>query len=262
MEMEPLFIAALQSSFLLGLIHGVNPCGHSWLVLTPFITGEKKGKRVAILTAAFLFGTALACLALGATLGTISGLLPPAASFWVEIGTSILLITIGILLLYDPEILHKHTHDHGHDHEHSGHHHDQHHCCAHHGDHHDHDHEHVTHHHSNNNSVTKKSGKKGKWLALSLFGIGFINMIIPCPTAAVMYGYALNSGSALTATLVFGSYAVSTAIAVGLVIYCIFRITTMAGRLQKDWVEPLIMRTAGVIIVIFSGYGLYNSLMA
>ncbi len=260
MEIEPLFIAALQSSFLLGLIHGINPCGHSWLVLTPFITGEKKGSRVAILTSAFLFGTALACLALGATLGTISGLLPPAASFWVEIGTSALLIIIGFLLLYNPEILHKHTHDHSHDHED----HDQHHCCGHHGHdhHHDHEHEHGACQHTCNDSVPTKAGTKGKWLALSLFGIGFINMIIPCPTAAVMYGYALNSGSALTATLVFGSYAVSTAIAVGLVIYCIFRITTMAGRLQKDWVEPLIMRTAGIIIVIFSGYGLYSSLAA
>jgi nickel/cobalt exporter len=31
----------------------------------------------------------------------------------------------------------------------------------------------------------------------------------------------------------------------------------MAGKLQKDWVEPLIMRVSGVIIIIFSGYGLY-----
>jgi nickel/cobalt exporter len=259
MDVEPLFIAALQSSFLLGLIHGVNPCGHSWLVLTPFITGEKKGSKVATLTAAFLFGTALACLALGATLGTISGLLPPAASFWVEIGTSVLLIIIGILLLYDPEILHKHTHDHSQEDE-DNHHHGQHHCCGQHND--DYDHNHVACHHFHNDSATPKSGTKGKWLALSLFGIGFVNMIIPCPTAAVMYGYALNSGSTLTATLVFGSYAVSTAIAVSLVIYCIFKITTMAGRLQKDWVEPLIMRTAGLIIVIFSSYGLYSSLVA
>ena len=85
-------------------------------------------------------------------------------------------------------------------------------------------------------------------------------MIIPCPTAAVMYGYALNSGSALPATLVFASYALSTAIAVGAVIYCIYRITTMASNLQKDWVEPLIMRSAGAIIVIFSGYGLYSAM--
>jgi len=251
MEMQSLYMAALQSSFLLGLIHGVNPCGHSWLVVAPFVTGEKNGKRVFSLTSAFLFGTAVACLALGATLGSISLLFPPSAAYWVEIATSLVLILIGLVLLYDPHILHSHGH---HDHDHS-HQHDHHH------DHHDH---HCSHGHQHgpscNHGPDLKKLTRKKWLAASLFGIGFVNMVIPCPTAAVMYGYALNSGSTLTATIVFGTYAVSTAIAVGLVIYCIFRITTMAGTLQKDWLEPLIMRSAGAIIIIFSGYSLYSSL--
>lgn len=241
MEMESLFIAALQSSFLLGLLHGVNPCGHSWLVLAPFVSGEKKGTRVTKLTASFLIGTALACLVLGATLGTISMLLPPAASYWVEVITSVLLMLVGVILLYDPEILHKHTHDHCHEPEH----------------HHDHHHNHCQCSHTA--STTGRTTKK--WLALSLFTIGFVNMVIPCPTVAVMYGYALNSGNTLAATMVFGSYALSTALAVALVIFCIFKITTIAGRLQKDWVEPLIMRSAGCIIIIFSGYGLYTAMI-
>ena len=257
MEIDSLFIAALQSSFLLGLIHGVNPCGHSWLVLAPFVTGEKNGNKVSVLTFSFLLGTGFACLALGATLGTISLLLPPSANFWVEVGTSVLLVVIGLVLLYDPHILHSHAHDHPHDHDHHHHTHENHSATLHTSC--GHSHCHHDHHQPQSHSHT---GKKHKWLALSLFGIGFVNMIIPCPTAAVMYGYALNSGSTLTATLVFGSYAISTALSVGAVIYCIFRITTMAGRLQKGWVEPLIMRTAGVIIVIFSGYGLYSVMAA
>lgn len=103
----------------------------------------------------------------------------------------------------------------------------------------------------------KKFTKSRKMLPLALFGIGFVNMIIPCPTAAVMYGYALNSGHILTATLVFTVYAVSTAIAVGGVIYLMFKATSMASSLQKEWVEPLIMRIAGLVIVVFSGYGVY-----
>lgn len=253
MELEPLFLAALQSSFLLGLIHGVNPCGHSWLVLAPFVTGEKRGSRVITLTSAFLIGTALACLALGATLGTVSMMMPPGADYWVEVSTSVLLMLVGIVLLYDPHILHSHDHDHDHDHDHGkdhahGHHHHDHHS-----------------HHQHDCSCAKKHtplSPTRKWLAISLFGIGFVNMIIPCPTAAVMYGYALNSGSTLTATLVFGSYALSTAIAVGLVIYLIYRITTMASQLQKSWVEPLIMRSAGAVIVIFSTYTLYTAVAA
>lgn len=249
MEMETLFLAAMQSSFLLGLIHGVNPCGHSWLVLAPFVTGEKRGRRVAYLTAAFVGGTGAACLVLGATLGSVSALLPSAASWWVDVVTSVILLLLGIVLLYNPEILHSHSHDHDHDH-----HHDHHGACEHHHD----TNGHLAHCHYGETS-TLKAEKEKKWLAPTLFGVGFVNMIIPCPTAAVMYGYALNSGSAVSATLVFGSYALSTAIAVGAVIYIIFRITNMAGRLQRTWVEPLIMRLAGLIIVVFSSYGLYSA---
>ncbi len=246
MEMEILFLAALQSSFLLGLIHGVNPCGHSWLVLAPFVTGEKRGRRVALLTAAFVGGTAVACLVLGATLGTISSFLPPTASWWVDVVTSLVLLILGVALLYNPELLHSHGH-HEHDHHHE-HHHEEH--------HHHHGHDHNVH----EGQCIQPIDRQKKWLAPSLFGIGFMNMVIPCPTAAIMYGYAINSGSAVDATLVFGSYAIATAITVGAVIFVIFKVTTMAGKLQKDWVEPLIMRLAGLIIIVFSGYGLYSTL--
>lgn len=247
MEMGTLFLAALQSSFLLGLIHGVNPCGHSWLVLAPFVTGERRGRRVALLTAAFVGGTAVACLVLGATLGAVSSVLPPEASYWVDLSTSLILFVLGAALIYNPELLHSHSHDHDHGHSHHGH--ESSHKCDHGG----HDH----HHHSHGSAPVNKDKK---WLVPTLFGIGFVNMIIPCPTAAIMYGYALNSGSAIAATLVFASYAIATAISVGGVIYLIFRVTTMAKSLQKNWVEPLIMRIAGTIIVIFSGYGLYTVL--
>jgi len=247
MEIETVLAAAIQSSFLLGLIHGVNPCGHSWLVLAPFVTAEKKGHKVLMLTCAFLAGTALACLLLGASLGAVSTLIPSTAGVWVEGATSLILLVIGILLLYDPHILHSHEgHEHEDHHEHGkG-------CCT-------------PHSHS-----PERSGFSGKLksllnnqksLPLTLFGIGFVNMIVPCPTAAVMYGYALNAGSAFTATLVFGTYAVSTALAVGVVIYFIFKVTSMASSLQKDWVEPLIMRVAGLVIVVFSSYGLYHTIV-
>ena len=271
MEMETLLAAAIQSSFLLGLLHGVNPCGHSWLVLAPFISGERKGSRVTMLTIAFLTGTALACLMLGATLGTVSGLMPASAGTWVEAVTSGVLIVIGFLLLYNPHILHNHDHHHDHDHHHG--HDDQHHHHHddHHGHHHldDHDRHHESHEHGCHSCGTGENHGKRAWvkrlsssarfLPMALFVIGFVNMIVPCPTAAVMYGYALNSGSTWTATVVFGAYAASTALAVGGVIYLIFKATSMASNLQKDWVEPLIMRLSGVIIILFSGYGLYGT---
>lgn len=250
MEIEVLLSAAIQSSFLLGLIHGVNPCGHSWLVLAPFVVTEKRGGAIALLTSAFLAGTGLACLVLGVSLGSISSLIPTSAGIWVEGGTSAILLGIGILLVYNPHIIHHHDHDHEHDHKHFDQAHEQHHCqqtehtdCS-----------------SGWSGKLRQLVRDKKSLPYALFGIGFVNMIIPCPTAAVMYGYALNSGNAWTATLVFGTYAISTAIAVAAVIYLIYRATSMAVSLQKDWVEPLIMRVAGLIIIVFSGYGLYHTL--
>ena len=244
MELETLLFAAIQSSFLLGLLHGVNPCGHSWLVLAPFVTGERDGGRVALLTIAFVSGTALACLALGASLGAISQLVPVSMGIWIEAGTSIILIILGILLIYNPHLLHHHNDDHEHEHHDEG----------------------GTHAHSHEDRGVLKNlqllAKNRQMLPFALFGIGFVNMVIPCPTAAVMYGYALNAGSTLTATLVFGTYAISTAIAVGGVIFVIFKATSMASSLQKEWVEPLIMRLAGGVIVIFSGYGLSQAFVS
>jgi len=253
MEFETILFAAIQSSFLLGLLHGINPCGHSWLVLAPFVTGEKNGARVALLSCAFLSGTALACLALGASIGAISKFVPLYMGTWVEIGTSVILIILGILLMYNPHLLHNHERDEHHDH------------CHGHGDEHDH-HECKTHSHSHDGHGSSgfryklhKLTRNNKLLPFALFGIGFVNMIVPCPTAAIMYGYALNAGSAFTATLVFGTYAISTAIAVGGVIFLIFKATTMANSLQKEWVEPLVMRISGGIIVLFSVYGIYQA---
>lgn len=254
MELETILVAAIQSSFLLGLLHGINPCGHSWLVLAPFVSGEKSGSRVTLLTAMFLGGTAVACLFLGASLGAISQVIPLSMGLWIEVITSVILILIGLLLLYDPLILHSHDHDHDHDHHEHDHSHN---CdCSHHHHYHSHTHEHGI------LDRIKSLTKNKRFLPPALFAIGFVNMIVPCPTAAVMYTYALNAGSVWNATVVFGTYAISTAIAVGAVIYLIFKATAMAHSLQKDWVEPFIMRFAGMIIIGFSGYGVYQGFIA
>ena len=240
MEFGTLLFAAIQSSFLLGLLHGVNPCGHSWLVLAPFVTGEKNGSRVALLTCSFLSGTALACIIIGASLGAISQAVPLSMGLYIDIGTSVILVVLGALLIYNPHLLHHHEHDHDHQTE-------KNHCHTHRG-----------------KSLIKKlhhlTADK-KLLPFALFGIGFVNMIVPCPTAAVMYGYALGAGNTFAASLVFVTYAFSTAIAVGGVILIIFKITSMASSLQKDWIEPLIMRTSGVVIVLFSAFGLFQAIV-
>ena len=238
MEFDNIFWVALQSSFILGLIHGVNPCGHSWLVLAPFVVGQKKGGKIAFLTAAFIMGTALACLALGLTLGAISQNIPASLQYWVEIGTAVLLIILGMVLIIKPHLLHHHEdHDHHHDHDH-GHTHDHHpHACP-------------TH------ACPAPLARNHKATGTALFGIGFVNMIIPCPTLAVMYTYALDSGSYINSSAIFTVYAIATGIAIAVVIYGIFRVTTLLKNLCQDWVEGAIMRTAGGLTIFFGVYSL------
>ena len=232
MELDQLFLLTIQSSFVLGIVHGINPCGHSWLVLTPFISGTRQGRRVAFLTISFLAGTTLACLLLGATLGAISVTIPPNISKWVENITSGILIILGIIMVVKPHILHHHDHDH--------------HC-------HNHNHQ--------KNIATKNTPimRHKKTTGATLFGIGFVNMIIPCPTVAIMYSFALESGSYAKSATVFGIYAFSTSLAVGAVIFGIFRITSLVRTLSQSWIEGAIMRTIGVLTIFFGAYSIYLS---
>lgn len=255
METSTLFFAAVQTSFLLGLLHGINPCGHSWLVLAPFVSGERKSRRVAGLTLSFVSGTILACLLLGVTIGAVSKFLPPILAPIIEIATAAILCILGILLIYDPHLLHNHDHDeeehsgdphcHGTETEQTGDHGSSACCCS----------------HPKKSSLTgrlRTMTKNQTLLAPALFLIGFFNMIIPCPTAAIMYTYAINSGSPLHGVAVFGVYALSTAVSVSIVVTLIFLITNMAGKLQKKWIEPLIMRFAGVVLIVFSAFELHH----
>jgi len=248
--MDSLFLVALQSSLFLGLIHGVNPCGHSWLVLAPFVAGDKSGKRVFSLTAAFIIGTTLGCLAIGLFLGTVSASLPESIRYITDLVTAGIIIILGAILIWKPHLLHSHDHDHGecdcsgHDHGHHKHDHHDHDCC----DSHEHGHHHAHKH-------TPLSAKRSTIWGLAT--LGFVNMIVPCPTVAIMYSYALDSGDAFSAVSVFASYALGTAIALAGVIFAIYKVTGLVRKLQKPWIEPAIMRTVGVMTIMFGVYTLY-----
>ncbi len=255
MNTDTLFLVALQSSMFLGLIHGINPCGHSWLVLAPFVAGDHSGRRVGILTASFIAGTSLGCLAIGLILGLLSTGLPDSIRTLTDLVTGGIIVVLGIILLAKPHLLHSHDHDHDEDGHH--HHHDCHDCHDHtHEHHHDHAHE---HHHDHHKHLPLSARRSTAW---GLGTLGFINMIVPCPTVAIMYSYALNSGNAIKSVAVFGIYAIGTGIALAGVIFAIFKITGLMRRLQRPWVEPAIMRTAGLLTVAFGTYSLYGNLIS
>nr|WP_287411838.1 sulfite exporter TauE/SafE family protein [Pseudodesulfovibrio sp.] len=239
MPLDSIFWVALQSSIVLGLVHGINPCGHSWLVLAPFVYGEKNGKRVFSLTSAFITGTSLACLIIGLTLGSISLAIPASFSFYIDIITFGVLLTLGLILIVKPSLLH--NHDHGHTHSHKN------------------EHEHTCQHSHGSCGHTHKAPSAHTITTWGLFSIGFVNMIVPCPTVAIMYTYALDSGSLLKGTMVFGAYAIGTAAALGTVIYAIYKAAGFVRTLEQDWVEPMVMRTAGVMTIAFGAYSLYTS---
>lgn len=300
MAFDHIFLIAIQSSLLIGLIHGINPCGHSWLVLAPFVLGEQNGKKVFSLTAAFILGTSLACLAIGLSLGALSISLPESIRSITDIITSGVLVLLGGVLIIKPELLHSHSHDHGHDHTHTcDHPHDHSHthtdsAASHHVDHADHacgcsthDHSHHDHadHHTHGSKHNHDHGHDNVHNACScahhtrdaqghdehgcgcshgpklktvtfwgLFVFGFMNMIVPCPTVAIMYSYALDSGSIFKSAAVFTSYALGTAIALAGVIYAIYKVSNAMRTLNRPWLEPLIMRIAGVMTITFGIY--------
>lgn len=234
MDFDSIFLVAIQSSLFLGLIHGINPCGHSWLVLAPFVYGEKDGKRVFSLTAAFASGTAIGCLIIGLTLGSLSMTIPESVAYIVDLVTMGILLLLGSILLIKPKILHNHDHDHNHNHDH---HYEHGHACS---------------------CGSHARGAVGSVTAWGLFSLGFVNMIVPCPTVAIMYKYALDSGSVFKGVAVFASYAFGTAVVLTAVIYAIYRAVSFVRTLEQDWVEPLVMRSAGLMTIGFAIYSYTN----
>lgn len=216
---DNVFWVVAQSSFLLGIFHGIMPCGHSWLVLAPFVVGERSAKKVSFLTFFFLLGTTFACILLGLSLGAISEIIPQEFSHIVDLITAIIIIVLGFLLLLKPDIIHRSEKG----------------ACN------------CGHHHSKCSNVPLVK----KFAGVSLFSIGFINMIVPCPTAAVMYTYALKSESYFNSVMIFLIYAIATGLAVSMVIWGIYKALSFVRGLEKEGVDLLITRWAGVITIIF-----------
>lgn len=222
-----LFLVALQSSFVLGLIHGVNPCGHSWLVIAPLVVGDRNGRRAFVLTASFLAGTSLACLILGLSLGAVGLAIPAVVQRLVDLAVAGIVVLLGAALLVNPDLLHHHEHG----------------CAA--GP-------------DGAACAAAGGGRLARAVAASspagLFAVGFVNMIVPCPTVALMYSAALRLGDPVQGALVFGAYAVATALAVGGVVFAIWKVAGLLRRLEQEWLEDLVMRLAGVLT---AGVGVY-----
>ncbi len=223
------FFVALQASIVLGLLHGITPCGHSWPILAPFCITAKGMKKCINVWFFFCLGTTSACLVLGIIFGALGSFVPPSWDTYFGAGTACILIILGIIVLCRPHWLHFE----------------------------DGDEEEILMESLGNTEkaiefTTSKRFKHG--IYWGMFSIGFINMVIPCPTASVMYSYALVAKSIPVATFIFLAYAVSTAMVLLIITYFLGKTSLFFKKLGQEKYEVLITRISGVLIALFGAY--------
>jgi nickel/cobalt exporter len=101
-------------------------------------------------------------------------------------------------------------------------------------------------------TTNKRKFKHG--IYWGMFSIGFINMIIPCPTAGVMYTYALVSKSIPVGTAIFLAYALATSLVLLIITYSLGKATLFFKKLGQEKYEVLITRISGALIAAFGVY--------
>jgi nickel/cobalt exporter len=224
------FIVALQASTVLGLLHGISPCGHSWPILAPFCVTARGMRKCINVWFFFCLGTTVACMLLGVVLGALGSFIPPSWDIYFGIGTASILVILGIVVIFKPHWLHFE----------------------------DEEEEEALKRVLNNTdqalhfTTNKKRFKHG--IYWGMFSVGFINMIIPCPTAGVMYTYALVAKSIPVGTTIFLAYALATSLVLLIVTYSLGKATLFFKKLGQEKYEVLITRISGVFI---AGFGVY-----
>lgn len=200
-----------------GVLHGLTPHGHSWLVLLPFALGGMKARGMARMAIAYSLGMLVTAAIAGALLGWLSSLIPMSWHYGVDVGIGVLLMITGIVFLLKPLSIH-HAIDHMCDEE-----------C-----------------HSGEERALLRSGTMG---AMFIFGV--ISMVIPCPTLVPMYA-ALTTGSHTwwEGALFFTLYAVSTGLTITIVAVAMSNARTFVQALEDHGHRLVILRLSGVIMLV------------
>ena len=226
------FVVALQASIMLGLLHGVSPCGHSWPILAPFCITAKGMRKCINVWFFFCLGTTLACLLLGVIFGALGSFIPPSWDIYFGMGTAAILVILGIVVIFKPHWLHFE----------------------------DEEEEEALKEVLDSDSTEKAiqfTTNKRKFkhgIYWGMFSIGFVNMIIPCPTAGVMYTYALVSKSIPVGTVIFLAYALATSLVLLIITYSLGKATLFFKKLGQEKYEVLITRISGALIAAFGVY--------
>jgi len=228
------YLGILGLPILLGLLHGLSPCEHSWPILAPFAITAKTMKKLFYICLMFCSGTTVACVLLGIAFGTLGNFIPMRWSAYMGAATAGVLIILGIILIFKPTWLHF-------DHEHEE-------------DDHDHGHTHGRAKASNSGPVLNSKRKFKHGIYWGMFSLSFINMIIPCPTTVPMYTLALEAGSIYASMMIFLAYAIATTIILLIMTYFIGKASQFVKKFNQEKYEILLTRISGILIAAFGFY--------
>lgn len=214
----------LVGAMIWGILHGLTPHGHSWLVLLPFALGGINTRGMTRMATAYCVGMMVAAAATGALLGLLASIIPEGWHQGVEIGIGLLLLTVGVVFIVKPLSVH-HAIDH---------------IC----------HEECQ---SGEERALLRTGTLG-----AMFMLGVMSMLIPCPTNIPMYA-ALTAGSRspLAGATYFTVYALFTSASILFVAIAMVRARSLVVTIEKRGYRKLIWRFSGIIILAVSGWLLW-----
>jgi len=221
-------IGLLIVMMLWGVLHGLTPHGHSWLVLLPFALGGINRRGMLRMSLAYSLGIIVTAAATGALLGWLSSKIPAAWHVEIELAIGILLLIVGISFLLKPLSVH-HAIDHICSEE-----------CA-----------------SGKEKALVRSGTAG-----AMFMLGAMSMLIPCPTIMPVYTLLMETHSAVKGAILFTIYAIFTSLAINMVALSMVHARKLVTALDQSGYRLLILRLSGVLMLGLAVWMLWMSLHA
>jgi len=210
-------------AILWGILHGLTPHGHSWLVMLPFALGGITARGMLRLAAAYGLGMVVVAAATGALLGSLARVVPEAWHHGVEIGVGVMLLVMGLAFVIRPDSVH-HTMDH---------------ICG-------------EHCHTSGEQKLLRSGTMA-----GLFLVGVLSMLIPCPTNYWLYGQSFVSRSPVDGAVLFVAYTLSTSVTICVVAMLMASSRALLAPLERKGNRLLILRLSGVIVLLAGAWMLW-----
>lgn len=220
--MDDLTAIPIAQAALLGTLHALIPCAHSWPILVPFAGPGGRPLRAALL---FGGGKVACSTTLGALASAAVAAIPEEIEHRAEELTGLLLLGLAAFLWFRPKAGHL-GHLHGE-------------CdrvrgpgCGH---------------------TEHQPGRFRRYgPALGLFLLGAVNMTIPCWTNAAALTLATSARGGAAGAVVFGAYGLSAALATLAILYLVHRGFHVLDRLASGRVETALLRISALLLVGFA----------